>query len=54
MLAQAQGSIPFELRARLDLEVGGSPSDRLAELVASPGFLEAAGVAPDDPPPPSR
>ena len=43
-LAQQQGSIPFEVRARVDLAEAGQRSERLDELLADPMSLVAAGL----------
>lgn len=48
--AQDQGSIPFELRARLDLAEWGLRSDRLDELEGDQDYLAAAGVGARDQP----
>lgn len=42
-MASRQGSIPFELRARLDLAELGHRSRRLEELLADPRAVEASG-----------
>jgi tetratricopeptide (TPR) repeat protein len=47
-LAAHQGSIPFELRARLDLADVGRRTARLDELLAHPSFVVAAGVRSSD------
>ena len=44
--ASRQGSIPFELRARLALSELGQRTDRLDELWSDPAFVAASGVAP--------
>ena len=47
-LASRQGSIPFELRARLDLAELGSRSPRLEDLLAVAAFAAASGVPSPD------
>ncbi len=46
-LARLQGSVPFEVRALVDLAALGHHAPRLDELLAIPGSLAAAGLAPD-------
>jgi hypothetical protein len=48
-LACRQGSVPFELRARMDLAHAGERSSRLDELLADPRSMVAAGMANSDP-----
>jgi class 3 adenylate cyclase len=52
-LAERQGSIPFELRARVDLARSGQRSDRLDELLAEPASVAAAGLDEVDLPSPT-
>jgi tetratricopeptide (TPR) repeat protein len=47
-LAHRQGSIPFELRARLDAAELGERSSRLDELCADVGFVAASGAGRHD------
>ena len=51
--ASHQGSIPFELRARLALSELGQHSDRLDELRSDPALVAASGIAPGAVAPPT-